>query len=172
MKTERLTMREIRPDDWKDIQAMWIAQARSPYSQYIYPKPLEDHSVCQKIKSWSECENKNDKRCLAVDLGEKLIGYVTVRRKKRGCEVGYCFHSDFQGKGYAKEILSELLRKMNANGISYVLAQTALKNTPSVKLLLSLGFRQIETKKVSICKDEKGNDRFLEDGLFKWSKTV
>ena len=103
-----------------------------------------------------------------VCLAGKIIGYVIFHRKEYDYEIGYCFHSGFQGKGYAKESLSAILIEMNRRGVSHVLAQTALKNTPSIRLLLSLGFRQIDTVKTSISRDEKGNDILLEDGVFRW----
>ena len=166
MKTQRLTIRDVRPDDWKSIQEMWIIQACSPYAQYIYPKPLDDQQVYQMVKRWAEVQNPEDKRCVVVCLTGKIIGYVTFKRKECDYEIGYCFHLDFQGKGYAKESLSAILNEMNKRNISSVLAQTALKNTPSVMLLRSLGFRQIKTIKTSICRDE--NEIVIEDGLFKW----
>ena len=169
METERLTIRELRLEDWKSIQAMWIAQVYSPYAQYIYPKPLDDQSAHQKVKNWVEGHGVGDKRCLVICFSEKIIGYVTFQHKEHDFEIGYCFHSDFQGKGYAKESLSAILMEMNRKGVSGVLAQTALKNTPSVRLLHSLGFQQIDTIENSICKDGEGNDIFFDDGLFRWS---
>ncbi len=170
METERLIIRELRLEDWKSIQSMWIAQAHSPFAQYIYPKPLDDRSAYQKVKNWVEFQSAEDKRCLVICFAEKIIGYVTFRHKEHDCEIGYCFHSDFQGKGYAKESLSAILMEMNQRGISGVLAQTALKNTPSVRLLRSLGFQQIDTIKKSIRQDGEENDIFFDDGLFRWSR--
>ena len=170
METKRLIIRELRLDDWKSIQAMWIAQVSSPYAQYIYPKPLDDQSAYQKVKNWVEVQGTEAKQCFVICFTKKIIGYVTVKHKEHDCEIGYCFHSDFQGKGYAKESLSAILMEMNRRGISGVLAQTALKNTPSVKLLHSLGFQQIDAIKNSIRKDSEGNNIFFDDGLFRWSR--
>ncbi len=41
-----------------------------------------------------------------------------------------------------------------------------MNNTPSVRLLASLGFRQTGTEKVSFCKDVEGNDITFEGGNY------
>ena len=51
-------------------------------------------------------------------------------------------------------------------GIKKLIAGTAVKNTPSVALLKSLGFELIETEKVSFYKDESGNDIVFDGGVF------
>ena len=47
-----------------------------------------------------------------------------------------------------------------------ITAGTALNNTPSVKLLNSLGFRQTGTETVSFYKDEEGNAVNFEGGIY------
>ena len=47
-----------------------------------------------------------------------------------------------------------------------ITAGTALNNTPSVKLLNSLGFRQTGTETVSFYKDEEGNAVNFECGIY------
>ena len=170
MKTERLTIRGIRLEDWKAIQAIWIDQVHSPYTKYVYPKLLDDQSVYQKVKNWVEFQNVEDKRCSVICLANKIIGYITFQPKDHDCEIGYCFHSDFQGKGYAKESLSAIVMELSRRGFSGILAQTALKNIPSVRLLHSLGFQQVDTIKMINSKNKAENDNFFYDGLFKWSR--
>ena len=46
---------------------------------------------------------------------------------------------------------------------------TALDNVPSVRLLLSLGFRQTGTEKVSFYKDKDGKAIFFDGGIFEWT---
>ena len=45
-------------------------------------------------------------------------------------------------------------------------AGTALKNTPSVALLKSLGFELTSTEQISFFKDDAGNNIYFEGGNF------
>lgn len=83
-----------------------------------------------------------------------------------GYESGYCFHSDYHGKGYAKESYQALINLFSDRGIKRLTAGTALKNIPSVRLLNSLGFKQIGTERVSFYQDEDGNDIYFDGGIF------
>ena len=55
---------------------------------------------------------------------------------------------------------------MKAKGFTKITAGTALKNTPSVRLLLSLGFRQTGAETVSFYQDEMGQDIVFEGGRY------
>ena len=164
--TERLSIRTIQADDWKVIQVIWADQAKSIYAPYIKPKVLDDQSVCQEIARWAGFADCDKNHYFAVCCDKAVIGYVAIHRREIGFEIGYGFHSDHQGKGYAKESISALLHFLKDQGVSRIMAQTALKNTPSVKLLLSLGFIQTGTKTVSFFQDTEGNDIVFEDGIF------
>ena len=80
--------------------------------------------------------------------------------------MGYCFHSAFQGKGYAKESHLALLGYMRNLGAVRITAGTALQNEPSVTFLKALGFTLTETEKVSFYKDEHGEDIVFDGGIF------
>lgn len=86
--------------------------------------------------------------------------------RKNGYEIGYCFHSDFHGKGYARESHLKLFEYLRGCGITRFTAGTAINNVPSVSLLKSLGFQQIGTEKVSFYKDSVGNDIVFDGGIF------
>ena len=164
--TERLTIRRICADDWKAIQKVWIDFADSEYAQYDRPNDTDDLSVSRRIAKWASFSDSGEHLFFAVCLEDTVIGYIAFNQRKDGYETGYCFHSDYHGKGYARESFSVLLDLMKAKGVSRISAGTALKNTPSVKLLTSLGFRQIGTEQVSFYKDAEGNDIVFEGGVF------
>ena len=102
------------------------------------------------------------------DKPQTMIGYVCFHYKNENFELGYCFHSDYHGCGYAKEACRAAIwyirRKYIVKGIS---AGTAMKNKPSVNLLLSLGFLLEGTEPVSFYKDENGEDIYFEGGNFR-----
>lgn len=98
-------------------------------------------------------------------LQDSVIGYIALNQRQESYEIGYCFHSDYHGNGYAKESISALL-EMIAQGVSRIVAGTALKNIPSVKLLLSLGFKQVGTEEQSFYQDAEGKAIVFEGGIY------
>lgn len=166
IQTKRLSIRRVRADDWKAIQAIWADAAKSVYAQYDRPNDLDDRSVSRRIAKWASFADSEEHRFLAVCLQDMVIGYTAAHMGENSCEIGYCFHSDYHGKGYARESISAILDMLKDNGAVRVTAGTALNNTPSVRLLTSLGFRQIGTETVSFYKDDAGNDVTFEGGNY------
>lgn len=166
LKTERLTIRPIVADDWKDIQEIWMDFNESDLSQYDTPHITDDQDVCTRISKWAEANNGTEHLFFAICLGDTVIGYSAFNIRENGYEIGYCFHSVYHGKGYAKESHLALFDFVRDLGIKRLIAGTALNNTPSVALLKSLGFALIETEKVSFYKDADGNDIVFDGGVF------
>ena len=166
IKTERLLVRRVRAEDWKAIQAIWADAAKSVYAQYDKPSALDDQSVSRRIEKWASFIDSDEHMFFAVCLRDTVIGYAALNKRENGFELGYCFHSSYHGKGYAKESISAILDAAKEMGVARITAGTALNNTPSVRLLASLGFIQTGTEDVSFYKDDEGNDITFEGGEF------
>lgn len=167
--TGRLSIRQIRADDGKALRAIWEAVAKTPYARYDKPRDLSSEAVERKVTQWASFSDSMEHLFFAVCLKETVIGFIALHRREKGFELGYCFHPDYHGKGYAKESVGGLLNALKPLGFSPITAGTALENTPSVRLLLSLGFRQTGTEKVSFYRDEEGNAIFFDGGIFELS---
>ena len=166
IKTERLMIRRVESDDWRDIQNIWLDESSSQYAQYDNIKELDDKSVSDRIAVWAKEAKANDHIFFAICLDKDIIGYISLNRSEASYEIGYCFHSNFHGKGYAKESILAVIPFLKSIGVSRVTAGTAINNIPSIRLLSSLGFKQIGTEKVSFYKDSNGNDIFFDGGVF------
>ena len=166
LKTERLTIRRIAADDWKSIQSIWADFNQSPMRFYDTPHDTEDEQVKRRVQKWLAFSGGLEHMFFAVCLESAVIGCVSFNIRKDGHEIGYCFHSAYHGKGYAKESMLALFDYVRSLGIKRLMAGTALKNMPSVALLKALGFKRTETEKVSFYKDENGNDIFFDGGVF------
>ena len=164
--TERLTLRHIRESDWTSIQQIWESMNASPWAQYDRPHNTDSADVRNRIAKWAEVSKGTDHRFFAVCLCECVIGYIAFNRRRDGYEIGYCFHLDYHGKGYARESLAALMEYMKSIGTAKLTAGTAIHNTPSVKLLSSLGFVRTKAEKVSFYKDECGNDIVFDGGVY------
>ena len=170
LKTERLNIRHIEPDDWKSIKEIWIDFNTSSLSQYDMPHNTDDDDVHERIAKWADASKGTEHIFFAVCLDETVIGFFSFNIREDSHELGYCFHSKYQGKGYAKESLAALIEYLTTIGIKKLTAGTAINNIPSVSLLKSLGFELTGTEKVSFYKDEHGNDIFFEGGIFELNK--
>ena len=166
LKTERLTIRHVVADDWKSIKEIWVDFNTSTLSQYDKPHITDDADVQPRIAKWAGANSGTEHMFFAICLGDTVIGYSAFNIRENGHEIGYCFHSAYHGKGYAKESHLALIDYMRELGIKRLTAGTAINNTPSVALLKSLGFELIETEKVSFYKDADGNDIVFDGGVF------
>ena len=166
IKTERLTLRPVVESDWRALKTIWDDFRVSPYAQYDKPHPTEPDEVMARTARWVENQSEAH-RFFMVCLDGRVIGYVACHDRGEGAyECGYCFHSAFHGRGYAGEALRAVVDLLRQKGVKSLTAGTALNNTPSVRLLKSLGFDLIGTEQVSFYKDDEGNDIVFEGGVF------
>lgn len=166
IKTERLTLRPIVAEDWKAIKDIWVDFNASAFSRYDKPHITDDADVRERIAKWANANSGTQHMFFAICLGDTVIGYSAFHARENGYEFGYCFHSAFHGKGYAKESHLALFDHMRTLGVTRLTAGTALHNTPSVALLTSLGFNLIATEKVSFYQDADGKDIVFDGGVF------
>ena len=166
IKTERLQIRYITESDWQSVKEIWEDFNLSEYAQYDMPHNTDDAEVRARISRWAEASIDMEHMFFAVCLRDRLIGYIAFNIRDNGYEIGYCFHSAYHGKGYAKESHKALIAFFQSLGITRFSAGTALNNLPSVNLLYSLGFRLIGEEKVSFYQDEDGNDIVFDGGIF------
>lgn len=161
--TERLKIRTLLPDDWADLKSISLDFRASEYAIYDIPLPVEDHEIqplCEKFAGsglW-----------YAVCLDEKMIGYICFHAENGSYDLGFCFHSDYHGNGYAYESCSAMLEYMTKERAAKAFtAGTARKNIPSCKLLERLGFILVNTETLSFHKDDNGNDITFEGGIYR-----
>ena len=168
LKTERLNIRHVVADDWKSIRDIWVDFNSSEHAQYDTPHITDDANVQARIAKWAAANSGTEHMFFAICLDETVIGYITFNIRENGYEIGYCFHSAYHGKSYAKESMIALFDYLRTLGITKFSAGTAINNTPSVKLLTSLGFKLVAQEKVSFYKDADGNDIVFDGGIFEY----
>ena len=144
IETDWLVIRNFAADDWQDLQEMIIKYQASEYAKFDGKWP----TASSKIKGIVEWFAGGD-RHLAVCLKTtgKLIGFVALKPGEEEGDVvmhlGYIFHADYHGKGYATEgcraVLDHAFGPLEADR---VVAGTAAVNRPSRQLLRRLGMVQ------------------------------
>jgi RimJ/RimL family protein N-acetyltransferase len=148
IRTERLLLRRYREGD---LDRLAEIQALPEVARYLYWEPrtrAEVEPALAKRIAETRLDSDDDAVTLAVERLEDglLLGDATVFLRSlanRQVEVGYVFHPDAGGRGYATEAARALVtfafRDLNAHR---VFARTDARNAPSAALLHRLNMRQ------------------------------
>lgn len=164
INTNRLYIRNLRESDWTEMKHIFSDFNRSKYAIYDAALPITDTEVKKLTKRFAETN-----LFFAVFLKEAphMAGYVCFHKDKDAYDLGYCFHSAYQGKGFAFESCEALMLGFKEQyGARVFTAGTAINNIPSCKLLKKLGFVCVSTETLSFHKDSVGNDILFEGGNF------
>ena len=162
IRTKRLRIRPLRPEDWRSMQKIAMDFRKSPYCIYDMPMPTEEQELRALTQELAETE-----LFFSVMLDDAMIGYICFHDESGNYDLGFCFRSDYQGKGYAYEACAAIMEYIaKKRDVKAFTAGTALKNVPSCKLLDKLGFVLAATEMLSFHKDENGNAITFEGGRF------
>jgi ribosomal-protein-alanine N-acetyltransferase len=155
IKTDRLIIRNFTPDDWKDLQEIVIDKEASEYAIYDHQFPTSENEV-KVITEWF---SKGDNFLSVYEMTiNKVIRYVSLNGKSdKKRDLGYCFHSAYQGKGYATEACVAVINyAFNTLNVESITSGTANLNYPSRKLLDKLGFCKVGEGVSSFRKNAEG----------------
>ena len=148
IRTERLLLRRYREDD---LDRLFAIQSLPEVARYLYWEPRTRAQVEPALAlriAQTRLEHDDDAVSLAVERLEDglLIGDLTIFLRSlthRQVEVGYVFHPDAGGHGYATEAARALVDlAFDDLDAHRVFACTDARNTASAALLRRLGFRQ------------------------------
>ena len=140
METKRLQLNRFSPDDADDFKALIRDKMASPYAMYDHAFPTDDAGLRDVLNYFIGSEE-----FLAVRLRteHKVIGFIALNPVDNETRnLGYCIRSDYQRQGYAGEAVAAVKEyARNELRVQRLVSGTAEANTPSVRLLLSAGFR-------------------------------
>ena len=148
LRTARLVLRPYTIDD---LDAAHDIQSRPEVTRYL----LFDARDRGQVRKWLEdriretaLEDEGGLLSLAVVLPETgaVIGDVVLflrSAENRQGEIGYIFHPDHGGKGYATEAARAMLRLgFDAFGLHRIIGRLDARNTASERVLKRLGMRR------------------------------
>jgi RimJ/RimL family protein N-acetyltransferase len=148
ISTERLI---LRPYAIGDLDALADLQARHDVTRYLYWAPRSRDEAAQSLEkkmASTRLDSEGDVLSLAVTPrgGGPLIGDLTlvyVSATHRQAEIGYLFHPEAQGRGFATEAARVLLTLAFEELKSHrVMARLDARNVASAALLERLGMRR------------------------------
>ena len=141
--TSRLEIHPMQPEEWPDVREMFLDFETSPEAIYDYPLPTTEEKAQEQVKVWSDSGYFYSVCLKGIS---EVIGYLCFCGEQLR-EMGYSFKKKYQGQGYAQEAAQEMIAQMKQMGVKRIIAELALENFPSRKLIERLGFTQIGAKK-------------------------
>lgn len=148
IETERLL---LRPFAASDFEAMFAMHSLPDVVRYLYWEPRTEQEVREVLERKAgeiAITTEGDKLSLAAVLKttEELIGDVMmqwVSREHRQGEIGFIFHPEHHGRGYATEASRALLRlAFEELQLHRVVGRLEARNGASARVLEKLGMRR------------------------------
>ncbi|HEX7930674.1 MAG TPA: GNAT family N-acetyltransferase [Sphingomicrobium sp.] len=140
-RTERLLLRPAQADDLEGLHSI----LSDPRAMAYWSSP--PHADIQKTRDWLASMiaiQSSEGEDFIIEHDGQLIGKAGLWRFP---EIGFIFHPDHWGRGFAKEALSLVLeRAFRAHGLQKVEADVDPRNIGSLKLLSGLGFHETGRK--------------------------
>lgn len=165
--TERLILRAFRPDD---LDALHAVQSRPDVTRYLYWEPrsrAETATALAKRMRSGPLERDGEVLGVAVERADtrELIGDVHLEWLSvdhRQGEIGFVFHPNHHGHGYAREAAVELLRLgFEQLGLHRIIGRCDGRNAGSAALMRRLGMRQEAHLRESEIVKGKWTDEFV-----------
>ncbi|HWD80427.1 MAG TPA: GNAT family N-acetyltransferase [Kribbella sp.] len=148
IETDRLILRRYVENDYDDLLKL---QSNPDVTRFLLYDVRTPEQVREALTGrLADVPMDSDGQALTVavilrDTGQHL-GEVTLfmnNTEQRTGEIGYVFHPESHGHGYAAEASAEMLRLgFEELGLHRIIARLDARNAGSVKLLNRLGLRQ------------------------------
>jgi RimJ/RimL family protein N-acetyltransferase len=141
----------LRPFNRGDVDAVYSYRSRPDVAEYLFDEPMSHEECAEAVRAritQVAFSGEGDKILLAVERKDdaRLIGEVSLIWRSvadQQAEVGYIFHPDVHGHGYATEAATQLLAFAFGDACMHrVYARCDARNTASFRVMERLGMRQ------------------------------
>jgi RimJ/RimL family protein N-acetyltransferase len=141
----------LRPFNRGDVDAVFAYRSRPEVAAYLFDDPMSREEVAEAIRVRAgqiAFSAEDDKILLAVERKRDgvLIGEVSLIWRSladQQAEIGYIFHPDAQGSGYATEAAGALLDfAFGTVGLHRVYARCDARNAASARVMQRLGMHE------------------------------
>jgi RimJ/RimL family protein N-acetyltransferase len=146
--TDRLLLRPLESGDLDPIDDIY---RRPKVNRYLYWKPTTRDEVAEWLAvrtGWSALQAAGDTLALAAVLpgSGDFVGNVVLKwlsAEHRSGEVGFSFHPDHHGHGYAGEASRVMLRLgFEGLGLHRIIGRCDGRNKASARVMEKLGMRR------------------------------
>jgi len=144
LETERLTLREFKPEDAKDLFRLRTDERVLKHLGFLRMKDIETASAFIERMYKSREKNQSITWVIRHKDKDELIGtivYWNIQPENYRAEIGYVLHPDHWGKGYMTEAMLKVLNHgFSTMKLHSIEALVSPENQASVQLLIRLGF--------------------------------
>lgn len=164
IETERLLLRRFRRDD---LDALHEQQSRPDVARYL-PREVRSREEVERVLArriaGATLTADDDALSLAVErrADGRMIGDLTLWLRSaeyRQVEIGYVFHPEAHGQGFATEAARAALALAFGAGAHRVYARADPRNEPSTRLMVRLGMRlEAHFRESEVFKGEWGDE--------------
>ncbi|RDY85366.1 GNAT family N-acetyltransferase [Bacillus amyloliquefaciens] len=140
IKTDRLVIRTFEPEDWKDV---YEYTSNLNVMKYI-PEGVFTEEDAKKFVIDNSGEDAEMFPVVLKD-GKTVIGHIAFFKYfgDHTYEIGWVFHPDYQGKGYASEAASALLEfGFKTIKLHRIIATCQPENMASHRVMEKIGMRR------------------------------
>ena len=148
IETERL---RLRPFTRGDVDAVFAYRSREDVCRYLFDAPMSRQTCAEAIQArigQLSFDEEGDRIVLAVETQNDglLVGEVSLILRSvdsRQAEVGYIFHPQVHGQGYATEAARAMVALgFDGAGMHRVFARCDARNAASARVMERLGMRR------------------------------
>jgi len=146
--TERL---RLRPFNRGDVDAVYEYRQREDVARFLFDLPMTRETCAEAVQQrvgQISLYDEGDKIILAVDrrADNRLIGEISLILRSEEWsqgEIGYIFHPEVHGHGFATEAARALLAfGFDEYGMHRIMARCDARNTASSRVMERLGMRR------------------------------
>ena len=148
IETDRLILRKARLDDLDDIyNKVWSKSELAKYMLWETTKSMEDAKI--RMKKTIEYQSKNNAYFIALKESDKVIGFCGFKEIEKDVyeDIGLCIALEYQGLGYAKEVVRKLVdivfNELNGKRFIYGCFR---ENEKSKNVCVKLGFKYLKSE--------------------------
>jgi RimJ/RimL family protein N-acetyltransferase len=148
LRTARLLLRPFSDADFEDVYAI---HSRPDVTRYLYAEPGDAAQVRELLDrkvGESRLDDAGQRLSLAVvwPQVDRVIGEIHLEwlsREHRQGEIGFVFHPDHHGQGFATEAAEMALRLgFDGLGLHRIIGRLDSRNIGSARVLDKLGMRR------------------------------
>lgn len=141
--TSRLTVGTIRERDRREVVS--ILRSDTVKQTYMIPDYDCDEAAYPLFDRLLALSWKQDRYVFGVRLEDRLIGFFNdVDIQGDTVEMGYAFHPDFYGQGYATEAFGAVIERLFSLGFRKITAGAFLENPASIRVMEKCGMTRLE----------------------------
>ena len=139
MQTVNLNINRFDEEDINDFTELIRDKMSSEYSMYDNQYPTDDDSLKAILHYFS---SSDEFFAVGLKTTSKVIGYISLNScEKQGVKnLGYCIHTQYQGKGYGTEAVERIIQFAKEElKLNKLITGTAKNNIPSHTAIIKNG---------------------------------